>query len=72
MIEIYTRLCKFSNIYQENKNLFVAVQPEHGCKLESADHLWLPFPDQPQSGISFFVCIIYNILLKKTETRKRS
>ena len=60
------------DIHQKNKKFFVTIQPKNECKLESADHLWLPFPDQPQSGISFFVCIIYNILLKKTETRKRS
>ena len=45
--------------------MFVTVQPP--CKLEFADHLWLPFLDQPQSDILVSVIItfqIHNILEK--------
>ena len=34
-------------IYQTNDEIFVIVQPKNACKLESADHLWLPLIDQP-------------------------
>ena len=31
------------DIYQTNKHFSVTVQPKNAFKLESADHLWLPF-----------------------------
>ena len=40
----------------------------NACKLEFADHLWLPFLDQPKSVIVIFAMInfhIYNILVTK-------
>ena len=48
--------------------MFVIFQPKEACKLESADHLWLPFLDQPQSEIVVFAIInfnMYNILVTK-------
>ena len=38
-------------IYQTNKKFCVTFQPKNSCQLEFADHLWLPFIDQPQSDI---------------------
>ena len=56
------------DIYQTNKKFFVTVQPKNACKLEFADHLWIPFIDEPQSFIVVFTVInfpIYNILVTK-------
>ena len=56
------------DIYQTNKKLLNTVQPKNTCKLEFADHLWLPFLDQLQSDIVVFATItfqVYNILAKK-------
>ena len=56
------------NIYQRTKKFFVTVQPENACKLEFADHLWLPFLDQSQTDIVVFTIInvhIYNTLVTK-------
>ena len=56
------------DIYQKNKEFFVTVQQKNACKLESEDHLWLPFLDQNQPYILVFVIInlqIYNIPVKK-------
>ena len=36
-------------IYERNKNFTATVQPKNACKLEVLYHLWLPFPEQPQS-----------------------
>ena len=50
------------------KKFTVTVQPKNSCKLEFLDHLWLPFLDQPQSDIVFFVVInfdIYKTLISK-------
>ena len=50
----YTQVCKDSCL--------------NACKLESADHLWLPFLDQPQSEIVVSVIItfhIYDIIVTK-------
>ena len=55
------------DIYQTNKKLLNIFQPKNICKLEFADHLWLPFLDQPQLDIVFFATItfqVYNILVK--------
>ena len=55
-------------IYKRNKKFFVSVQPNNACKLEFADHLWLPFIDQPQCVIVVFSTItfqIYNIMATK-------
>ena len=60
------------NIFQSNKNFFVLVQPKNACKLESADHLWLPYLDKPQPDIIVFAIItyqIYNILVTKWKHR---
>ena len=46
----------------------VTVQPKNACKLEFADHLWMPFLDQPQFDIIVIEIItfkIYKILVKK-------
>ena len=40
--------------HQTSKKVSVTVQPKNSCKLEFADHLWLPFIDQPQSEIVVF------------------
>ena len=41
-------------IYQINKMFFVIFQQKNACKLEFAYCFWLPFIDQPQSGIVVF------------------
>ena len=46
-------------INQTNKKLSVMVQPKNACKLEFADHLWLPVLDQSQSDIVFFSILIF-------------
>ena len=46
----------------------MTVHPKNACKLEFADHLWLPFINQPQSDVVFYARItfhIYNILVIK-------
>ena len=51
--------------FQTNKKLFVTVHPKITCKLELADHLWLPFIDQPWLDVVVFAINnfqIYNIL----------
>ena len=56
------------HIYQKNKSVSVIVQPKNACKLEFADHLWMPFLEQPQSYILVFAIIdfhIYNIRVTK-------
>ena len=45
-------------ICRNNNKLFVIVNPRNVCKLVFADHLWLPFHDQPQSDV-VVVSIIY-------------
>ena len=55
-------------IHQTNKKFSVKVQPKQSCKLESANHLWISFLDQPQSDIVGFAIItfqIYSIIVKK-------
>ena len=42
------------NINQTNKKLCVTFQTKNAYKLEFADHLWLPFTDQPQSDVVLF------------------
>ena len=54
--------------HETNKNFTITVQQKKACKLEFADHLWLPFLDKPQSDIVFFAIInlqIYHILVSK-------
>ena len=56
------------DIYQRTEKLFVTVQQKNACKLEFADHLWLPYLDQTQYDIVVFAIIpfhIYNILVTK-------
>ena len=60
------------NIYQSNKLFFGLVQPKNACKLEFADHLWLPYLDKTQYDIIDFAIItyqIYNILVTKWKHR---
>ena len=40
---IHTDMKIPAEIYQRNEKFFVTVKPKHACKLEFADHLWLPF-----------------------------
>ena len=49
------------DIHEWNKKFTVTVQPKNACKLEFLDHLWLPFLDQPQSDIVFFLIITFHI-----------
>ena len=56
------------DIHETNENLTVIVQQQNACKLEFADHLWLPFIEQPQFDIIVFAIInfkIYHILVSK-------
>ena len=56
------------DIHTTNKIFSFTVQPKHLFKLESADHLWIPFLDQPQSYIAVFEMInfrVHNILVTK-------
>ena len=39
------------DIHEINKMFTVTVQPNISCQLESVDHLWLHFLDQPKSDI---------------------
>ena len=48
-------------IYQNNKNLFVAINPRNACKMEFSGHLWLPFPDQLQSDVVVFAIIYFGV-----------
>ena len=60
-------------IYQINKDFSATVQPKNECKSGFADHLWLPFLDQPQSDIVVFSIInfqIYKILVKNGNMEK--
>ena len=38
-------------IRQTNKKVYATFQPKNACKLEFADHLWIPLINQPQSDI---------------------
>ena len=42
------------DIHQTKKKFYFTVQPKNAFKLEFADHLWLPFIDQPQYDIVLF------------------
>ena len=53
------RICV--DIHETNKKFTVTVEPKNACKLKFADHLWLPFLDQPQSDIVVFVIINFRI-----------
>ena len=46
-------------IHERNKKFTVAVQPKNACKLESVDHLWLPFFDHPQYEIVVFAILTF-------------
>ena len=50
-----------NGIFQSNKKLFVMGYPKNPCKLEFADHLWLPLLDQPQSYFVVFAIITFHI-----------
>ena len=43
---IHNAIQTYVEIYQRTKRFFVTVQTKNTCKLEFADHLWLPFFDQ--------------------------
>ena len=47
--------------FQTNKKLFDMVNPKSACKLEFADHLWIPFLDQPQSDVVDFAILYFHI-----------
>ena len=49
-------------IHERNKKFTVTVQPKNVCKLESIDHLWLPFLEQPQYDIVAFAVIIFRYI----------
>ena len=56
------------DIHEINKNFTVIVHPQNSCRLEFADHLWIPFLDQPQYDIVVFAIItfqIYKIIVSK-------
>ena len=56
------------SICQTNKKIFVAINPNNGCKMEFADYLSLPYLDQPYSDVVVFANIsyqIYKILVTK-------
>ena len=48
-INIHKAIIIPAYIHKINKKFTVTVQPNNSCELEFADHLWLPFLDQPQS-----------------------
>ena len=41
----------------------MTVNPKTPCKLESAEHLWLPFLDRPQSDVVDFEIIYFHICI---------
>ena len=45
------------SIFQNNKRLFIAVNPINACNLGFSDHLYLPFIDPTQSDVVFFAII---------------
>ena len=52
----------FTNyVYLKNVILCVTNKPKHSCILVLADHLWLPFFDQPQSDIVVFAIYFLDI-----------
>ena len=56
------------DIHEINKNFTVIVHPQNSCRLEFADHLWIPFLDQPQYDIVVFAIFtfqIYKIIVSK-------
>ena len=40
-------------ICENNKNMFVTVNPRNSCKIKFSDNLWFLFLDQPQSDIFY-------------------
>ena len=60
-INIHKAMQIHVTMYPTNKKLFVTVQPKNTFQLELADHLWLPFLDQPQSNIVVFSIIIFQV-----------
>ena len=55
-------------IHERNKKFTVTFHPQNACILEFADHLWLPFLDQPQYDIVVFAIFtfqIYKIIVSK-------
>ena len=46
-------------IYQNNNDFFVTVQPKNGCKMRCVGHLWLQYLDQPQSENVIFAKITF-------------
>ena len=46
--DIHKPMRILDDIFKTNNKLFVTVYSKNTCKVESADHLWLPFIDQPQ------------------------
>ena len=54
-------------ICQNNKKLFVTVNPKNPWKLEFTDHLWIPFIDQLQSDVVVFEIFSFQIYKLVTE-----
>ena len=50
-------------ICQNNNKLFVMINLRNTCKLEFADHLWIPSMDQPQSDVVVFAIIYFHIYI---------
>ena len=68
VIEIYTRLLEFLLIFTKEIKSSMLWFNQKLCRLEFADHLRLPFLDQPQYDILVFAMItfqIYHILVSK-------
>ena len=59
-INIHKSLRITVEIHETNKKLTVTFQPKNACKLESADHLWQPFFDQPHSDTVVFAIITFH------------
>ena len=50
------------DIHKNNKRFYVTVKPKNACKLESVDHLWPPFLDEPQSDIVVFANNLFSYI----------
>ena len=60
-IGIYKATIITDENFQTNNKLFVMFHTKNACKLEFADHLWLPFLDQKQLDVLVFVIISLHI-----------
>ena len=53
-MNLYKAVINPDPICQNIKIIFVIVIPRNACKFELADHLYLPFLDQPHSDVIVF------------------